>query len=118
MPYNRRAQHREAVDALSKVKRLIDLNKFTEHEECVICLEVFKDLDEVTPLPCDIRHYFHSRCIEEWCLSNNTCPLCKKIFTRDLLLAQSLQSVPSSSVAMLQNKETEFSVTSQQRLLQ
>jgi len=49
-----------AYKALSKMSRLIDLSKYSEHEECVICLEAFQDTDEVTPLPCDKRHYFHS----------------------------------------------------------
>lgn len=38
----------------------------------------FDDKSEVTPLPCDIRHYFHTDCIQDWFKQNNVCPLCKK----------------------------------------
>jgi hypothetical protein len=36
---------------------------FNENKSCVICLEDFKEDSEVTPLPCDMRHYFHTECI-------------------------------------------------------
>ena len=35
----------------------------------------------VTPLPCDIRHYFHTACIEQWLMINASCPLCKSAVT-------------------------------------
>ena len=37
----------------------------------------------VTPLPCDLRHYFHTKCIEEWYSRKEReyCPLCKETFT-------------------------------------
>lgn len=31
--------------------------------ECCICLEEFKDDDEIVPLPCNPKHYFHADCI-------------------------------------------------------
>ena len=64
---------------------MFDFNKFSEHEECVICLMPFEDSDMVTPLPCDKRHYFHSACIEQWSKTNNDCPLCKTVFDTQLL---------------------------------
>jgi len=69
------------------MSRIFDLNKFKDHEECVICLESFGPDEMVTPLPCDKRHYFHSKCIEEWSLNNNTCPLCKTVYNSELLEA-------------------------------
>lgn len=39
---------------------------FNSNDECAICLMSFGDNDDVTPLPCDIRHYFHTSCIEDW----------------------------------------------------
>ena len=45
----------------------------------------FSDSDTVTPLPCDKRHYFHSRCIEEWSKTCSDCPLCKKPFNAQIL---------------------------------
>lgn len=40
-------------------------------------MELFYEDSMVTPLPCDIRHYFHTECIEEWLSYNKCCPLCK-----------------------------------------
>ena len=48
-------------------------------QECVICMEEFKDSDEVAELKCDERHYFHSRCLEDWLKRKLECPLCKKV---------------------------------------
>lgn len=47
-------------------------------KECAICLNEFSENNDVSPLPCDIRHYFHTDCIEQWFRQNTTCPLCKK----------------------------------------
>jgi hypothetical protein len=39
----------------------------------------------VTPLSCDVKHYFHTACIENWIKTKNECPLCRKaINPRDL----------------------------------
>ena len=59
-------EQKKTQESLARLKRLIDLGKFTEHKSCIICLQDFKDSDLVTPLPCDKRHYFHSHCIELW----------------------------------------------------
>ena len=44
-----------------------DLRKFLETSfvfkpqgECIICMEEYKDDDDVTPLPCHESHYFHT----------------------------------------------------------
>lgn len=54
---------------------------FTTSNECAICIGPYIEEDEITPLPCDKRHYFHSICIEDWLRKNNVCPLCKKEIT-------------------------------------
>mmetsp|Transcript_40014 Transcript_40014/g.52391 ORF Transcript_40014/g.52391 Transcript_40014/m.52391 type:complete len:84 (+) Transcript_40014:691-942(+) len=69
------------------MSRIFDFNKFKDHEECVICLEPFEPSEMVTPLPCDKRHYFHSKCIEEWSQNHNTCPLCKTVYSSESLEA-------------------------------
>ena len=61
--------------------RVFDQAKFYEHTECIICLEEFKQTDRVTPLPCNTRHYFHSKCIEQWNQKQKYCPLCNTPFT-------------------------------------
>jgi hypothetical protein len=55
------------------------------NDDCAICLMAFGEDDDVTPLPCDIRHYFHTACIEDWFKQNTTCPLCKKVITKESL---------------------------------
>jgi len=42
--------------------------------ECCICLE---DINTVSILPC--AHQIHDKCINEWIISNNSCPLCRNI---------------------------------------
>ena len=34
--------------------------------ECAICMDTFENGQLVTALPCDERHYFHSKCILAW----------------------------------------------------
>ena len=52
--------------ALERMSRIKDAQRFNEHTECIICLADFTDTDMVTPLPCDKRHFFHTKCIKEW----------------------------------------------------
>ena len=33
---------------------------FKPQGECIICMEPYKDDDDVTPLPCHESHYFHT----------------------------------------------------------
>ena len=52
---------------------------------CGICLEEFKEGEEILELPCKDKHYFHNKntiCdgIYPWLKSNNTCPLCRHEF--------------------------------------
>ena len=53
--------------------------KYVEQEEkasCIICFEDFSEGCMVRKLNC--THTFHSKCIDEWYLNNNKCPLCKR----------------------------------------
>ena len=54
--------------------------------------------DEITPLPCDTRHIFHTKCIKDWLKNNNSCPLCKKPITEDDLNRQRTQRVGQEAV--------------------
>ena len=63
--------------------RRYDPEDFQEHSECVICYEPFKADDEVTPLPCNPAHYFHTECLKPWFQRNNTCPLCREVISAD-----------------------------------
>jgi hypothetical protein len=45
-------------------------------DTCAICLESWKDTDEVSKFePCG--HLFHSDCISEWIRRKSTCPTCR-----------------------------------------
>lgn len=71
-----RAQLKEqVVSSLTKIS--YGRIKFEGQNECSICLNGFEDDDLVTPLSCDIRHYFHYECIQQWMQMKNECPLCK-----------------------------------------
>lgn len=65
----------------SLVKTKFDHKAF-KNDDCAICLSKFDDDCDVTPLPCDIRHYFHTECISSWFEKNNICPLCKKFISK------------------------------------
>ncbi|PIN10533.1 hypothetical protein CDL12_16876 [Handroanthus impetiginosus] len=43
--------------------------------KCVICLEEYKNMDDVGSLKC--RHDFHVGCIKQWLSMKNLCPICK-----------------------------------------
>ena len=51
-------------------------------ENCIICLNEFKNGDKVYFLPC--IHHFHAVCLKEWVKSQNICPTCKFKFKNKL----------------------------------
>lgn len=61
-----------------KVIKLNDhnINEYKD-KECNICLDNYKNNDELKILPCN--HLFHSNCIHNWlCNEKITCPICRK----------------------------------------
>ena len=54
----------------SLMRTKFNKNQFQAQESCMICLVNFDEDSLVTPLPCDIRHYFHTDCIEQWLMIN------------------------------------------------
>jgi len=44
-------------------------------KSCCICMENFKDAENVRTLPC--LHIFHTSCIDSWLVRSSTCPICK-----------------------------------------
>ena len=58
---------------------------FTSHKECAFCMESFELGQKIIALPCDVRHFFHSKCILVWSRSQKNCPLCKLEFTESLI---------------------------------
>ncbi|KAL5603819.1 hypothetical protein FOVSG1_006569 [Fusarium oxysporum f. sp. vasinfectum] len=43
--------------------------------ECTICINVMKEGDMATFLPCN--HWFHEECVTLWLKEHNTCPICR-----------------------------------------
>ncbi|RUS16079.1 hypothetical protein BC938DRAFT_476713, partial [Jimgerdemannia flammicorona] len=44
-------------------------------ESCAICLGDYEPTEWIRILPC--THYFHKNCIDQWLLTDKSCPLCK-----------------------------------------
>jgi Ring finger domain len=59
------------------MKRRASTNTLEKHLECIICMEMYKQDDEITELKCNPMHQFHSKCIEDWFKKKSECPLCK-----------------------------------------
>ena len=51
----------KVLDGMIKMKYNED--DFKKHKDCAICMMEFGPDDQVSPLPCNIAHYFHSECI-------------------------------------------------------
>jgi hypothetical protein len=43
--------------------------------ECCICLDTFRNEDELLTLPC--FHFFHASCVSTWLGNHVSCPICK-----------------------------------------
>jgi hypothetical protein len=56
-------------------KDLVDYRIVTSLEdECIICLQDFKQNDCVTLVKCG--HIYHTECLYIWFLKKRTCPIC------------------------------------------
>lgn len=62
-----------------------DPDLFKSYTECAICCEEFNQDIQVTPLPCNVNHYFHTHCITKWLETNQVCPLCRHPVTLEEL---------------------------------
>ncbi|KAK8553783.1 hypothetical protein V6N12_030766 [Hibiscus sabdariffa] len=51
-------------------------DQYHDGSSCVICLEDYKDMDEVGALK-TCGHKYHAPCIKKWLSVKNTCPICK-----------------------------------------
>ena len=67
--------------SLQNVDKLDD-----DKKKYIICLEDFKNGDNVSFLPC--THFFHFKCINSWFKNKNICPLCKKEITQSLVFGK------------------------------
>jgi E3 ubiquitin-protein ligase DOA10 len=66
-------------------KMVYDPDTFKQTDQCAICLSEFEESQSVSPLPCNIKHYFHTECLEQWMKTKQECPLCRAEITEDAL---------------------------------
>ena len=48
------------------VHKKFEPTAFKGMNECAICTLEYTEDDDITPLPCNVSHYFHTKCIETW----------------------------------------------------
>jgi len=65
----------------SKIFNVKDLA--SDKKDCIICLEAFKNGEDVITVPC--FHLYHKLCVLEWFKKNNACPICKHVLSKDEL---------------------------------
>ncbi len=55
-----------------------NINKYSDEEECLICLSQFSD-DNVIQIKC-CNCIIHQNCFHDWCIKNKKllCPICLK----------------------------------------
>ena len=58
---------------------------FRTEDECIICWNEYTENDDVVQLKCNDKHFFHSKCIEDWIKAgNNTCPMCREPISKEV----------------------------------
>lgn len=67
----------------------------TNEKQCIICMEDFVKDEEITELPCDKRHFFHTSCMMDWITKAKrvSCPICRKDTAEELLKKQKEQEL-------------------------
>ena len=58
----------------TKIKDMYFNSNTANFFECGICMDVFTENEKVQKLSCG--HIFHKECLNQWSLSQKTCPLC------------------------------------------
>ena len=100
----RRAEEEQATGVLNGLtKMFFDSSKFQSFTECVICSVEFNAEAQVTPLPCNVNHYFHTACISKWLETNQNCPLCRQAVT-----VEELERFQTTVHEMLRDKDDSF----------
>jgi len=52
-----------------------------EDSSCAICLSDYETSEVIRILPC--QHHFHSGCVDQWLITNKSCPFCKQEIDAD-----------------------------------
>ena len=74
--YKTKHDKQKACDAVLKEQSWkMDRTQLDPDEFWIICMDVFDEDSQITLLPCNERHFYHSQCISDWVKSNPKCPL-------------------------------------------
>lgn len=65
-----------------------DSSRHIDYKECDLCMEDYRDGDELVRLPC--MHLFHGHCVLPWLRKSCTCPACQ-MDVRDAVEGTSLE---------------------------
>lgn len=64
-------------------KKILNIEKYDSiiiknnyNESCSICMENFQNKDLIIELKCGCQIIYHKKCIKEWLLNNDKCPIC------------------------------------------
>ena len=49
-------------------------------QKCPICFEKIQE-NEIATTSC--KHYYHSKCLNKWLSTKNTCPICRLVLHKD-----------------------------------
>jgi hypothetical protein len=74
----------------------------------VICSELFDQDASITPLPCNVKHYFHTHCITAWLETKQECPLCRHAIT-----IEELKRFQGTVDTMLKERDESFAAEEQ-----
>lgn len=81
--------------------RTLRENSFTvtetdDNTQCSICLETIQQNETVVTLEC--QHTFHLQCIERWCSSHNSCPICRSVIEEHEEQEQSIPNIQTQRI--------------------
>jgi len=79
IPESSNASSRGATESMIRAlpyKKFKDGILPKEDSNCAICLSDYELSELIRFLPCD--HHFHTICVDQWLLTNKTCPFCKQ----------------------------------------
>ena len=82
-PYERRSSPLTTILEEQLVTKKMEKKEITfkkdvyNTDECPICLETFKEDENLIQLNCN--HIFHLHCIDDWLQRQENCPVCRRI---------------------------------------
>jgi len=84
-----------------------------EEATCAICLGDYAVDETIRFLPC--QHHFHQECVDQWLLTDKSCPLCKHDIDKPLEAERAAQV---NSRIQLQQQQIQQQQLQQQQLQQ